>query len=133
ASVASEMLSGVRLVKAFCAEKFESKRFSDRSAKVIDARVEAIKLSALYSSVVDACVLAGTIVVIIVASRWAVAGTFTAGALVAYLGYLNKIYSPVKRLSKVNLTIQKALVAADRIFELMDLAPESTPREASLQ
>jgi len=131
AAVASEMLSGVRLVKVFCAEKFEAKRFSDRSTKVIDARVEAVKLQALYSSIVDACVLAGTIIVIVVASRWAVAGILTVGALVAYLGYLNKIYSPVKKLSKVNLTIQKTLVAADRIFELMDLAPESIPRNTS--
>ena len=130
AAAAAEMLSGVRLVKAFCAEQFEAKRFSDRSSKVVDARVEAVKLQALYSSVVDACVLAGTIIVIVVASRWAVSGVFTVGALVAYLGYLNKIYSPVKSLSKVNLTIQKSLVAADRVFELMDLAPESSPREA---
>jgi len=130
AAAAGEMLSGVRLVKAFSAEKFEAKRFSDRSSKVVDARVEAVKLQALYSSVVDACVLAGTLIVIVVASRWAVTGIFTVGALVAYLGYLNKIYSPVKKLSKVNLTIQKSLVAADRVFELMDLAPESIPGEA---
>src|SRR5206468_7851554 len=66
------------------------------------------------------------------ASRWAVAGILTVGALVAYLGYLNKIYSPVKKLSKMNLTIQKALVAADRIFELMDVAPESLPPNTSV-
>src|SRR6266699_2491338 len=131
AAVAGEMLSGVRLVKAFCAEQFEARRFSRGSAKVIDARIDAIKLQALYSSVVDACALAGTVIVIVVASRWVVSGTFTVGALVAYLGYLNKIYSPVKSLSKVNLTIQKSLVAADRIFELMDLAPESIPRNTS--
>src|SRR5207247_10986029 len=120
AAVAGEMLSGVRLVKAFCAEKFEAKRFSDRSAKVIDARIDAIKLQALYSSVVDACVLAGTVIVIVVASRWVVSGTFTVGALVAYLGYLNKIYGPVKKLSKVNLTIHKHVVAAECVFELRD-------------
>ena len=128
AAVAGEMLSGVRLVKAFCAEQFEARRFSRGSAKVIDARIDAIKLQALYSSVVDACVLAGTVIVIVVASRWVVSGTFTVGALVAYLGYLNKIYGPVKKLSKVNLTIQKAVVAADRVFELMDLTPESINR-----
>src|SRR6266705_4213405 len=59
AAVASEMLSGVRLVKACCAEEFEAKRFSVRSAKVIEARVDAVKLQAMYSSIVDACVLAG--------------------------------------------------------------------------
>src|SRR6266571_3009727 len=47
AAVASEMLSGVRLVKASCAEEFEAKRFSDRSTKVIDARIDAVKLGAL--------------------------------------------------------------------------------------
>ena len=131
AAVAGEMLSGVRLVKAFCAEKFEAARFSDKSRKVFDARVEAVRLSSLYSSVVDACVLAGTIIVVVVASQWTVSGTFTVGALVAYLGYLNKIYSPVRKLSRVNLTIQRTVVAADRVFELIDLAPESVSPQAA--
>src|SRR5439155_12885291 len=49
----------------------------------------------------------------------------------AYLGYLGKLYGPAKRLSKVNVSIQKTLAAADRIFEVMDLPPEETARVAA--
>jgi len=48
-----------------------------------------------------------------------VSGFFTVGALVAYLGYLNKLYGPAKELTKVNFYMQKILAAADRVFEVM--------------
>lgn len=84
-----------------------------------------LSLHSLYSSVVDSWVLAGTVVVVAAATPWVVAGTFSVGALVAYLGYLGKVYGPAKKLSKVNLSIQKVLAAADRIFEVMALRPET--------
>jgi subfamily B ATP-binding cassette protein MsbA len=61
-----------------------------------------------------------------------VAGTFTLGGLVAYLGYLAKLYGPAKKLSKVNFSIQKILASAERIFDVMGLAPEEAvnPRGA---
>lgn len=122
--LAGEAIAGVRVVKAFCAERFEVGRFSEKSSKLLRGRVKATKLSSVYSSTVESCAFLGTLIVIVVAAPWAVAGAFTIGALVAYLSYLNKLYSPVKKLSKVNLSIQKILAAGDRVFEIMDVAPE---------
>ncbi|HEX2710889.1 MAG TPA: ABC transporter ATP-binding protein [Candidatus Acidoferrales bacterium] len=127
AALAAELISGVRIVKAFCAEKFEAERFSRKSAAVFAARVKTVKLRSLYSIVSDACVLGGTLVVVLIAPRWVISGSFTVGALVAYLGYLNKTYRPVKKLSQGNILMQQILVAAERIFELMDHAPEGMP------
>jgi subfamily B ATP-binding cassette protein MsbA len=123
--LASEALSGVRTVKTFCAEKFEVERFAKQSAELLGARVRATKLSSVYSSTVEFCAFLGTLTVIFVATPWALGGTFTIGALYAYFSYLNKLYSPVKKLSKVNLSIQKILTAGDRVFEIMDVAPET--------
>jgi subfamily B ATP-binding cassette protein MsbA len=133
AGLAAEAIAGVRIVKAFGAEKFEAGRFSSQSSEVFGARVKTVKPQSLYSTVVDACVLAGTLVVVLIATRWVIAGTFTVGALVAYLGYLNKTYNPVKKLSRVNISMQKILVAADRVFEVMDLPPESAPATGPFQ
>lgn len=124
--LAGEAIAGVRVVKAFCGERFEAGRFSEKSSELLRSRVKATKLSSVYSSTVESCAFLGTLIVILVATPWAVAGTFTVGALVAYLSYLNRLYNPVKKLSKVNLSIQKILAAGDRVFEIMDVAPETS-------
>jgi ATP-binding cassette, subfamily B, bacterial MsbA len=124
AAIATETLAGVRVVKGFVGEAYEDRRFEAQSLEVLRARVGVVRLRSLSSATVDLGVLLGTIIVVSVAAPRVVAGTFSVGALVAYLGYLNKLYGPAKRLSKVNVSIQKIVAAAERIFGVMELAPE---------
>ena len=131
AAMASETLAGVRVVKGFLGEDYEVRRFAAQSLQVLRARVGVVTLRSLCYATVDLGVLLGTIIVVSVAAPKVVAGTFSVGALVAYLGYLGKLYGPAKRLSKVNVSIQKTLAAAERIFEVMDLPPEETARVAA--
>jgi subfamily B ATP-binding cassette protein MsbA len=131
ASLAGETIIGVRVLKAFCGEDFEAARFSAKSIELLRARVGIAKLQSVYSSTVDVWVFAGTMIVIVTASPRIIAGTFTVGALVAYLSYLNKLYGPAKALSKINVSIQKILAAGDRIFEVMDVASEAQLDQAA--
>jgi subfamily B ATP-binding cassette protein MsbA len=105
-------------------EDYEERRFAAQSLQVLRARVGVVMLRSISSATVDLGVLVGTIIVVSVAAPRVVAGTFSVGALVAYLGYLGKLYGPAKRLSKVNISIQKIVAAAERIFEVTDLPPE---------
>jgi ATP-binding cassette, subfamily B, bacterial MsbA len=128
-SMAEEAIGGVRVVKTFCAEKFELSRFANKSGELLRGRVRLKKLSALYSASVELCIFAGTLIVIKVGTPWvALAGTITIGGLVAFITYLDKLYGPVKTLSKMNLSIQKILAAGDRVFEVMDVVPEPAGR-----
>ncbi|PYR17640.1 MAG: hypothetical protein DMF94_23060 [Acidobacteria bacterium] len=124
AAMASETLAGVRVVKGFLGEDYEERRFAAQSLQVLRARVGVVMLRSVSSATVDLGVLLGTVIVVSVAAPKVVAGTFSVGALVAYLGYLSKLYGPAKRLSKVNVSIQKIVAAAERIFEVSDLPPE---------
>ena len=133
-SLAEEAIGGVRVVKTFCAEKFEVSRFAKKSGELLQGRVRLKKLSALYSTSVELCIFAGTLIVIKVGTPWVVvAGSITIGGLVAFVTYLDKLYGPVKSLSKMNLSIQKILAAGDRVFEVMDITPEPTARSRELQ
>jgi len=128
-SMAEEAIGGVRVVKTFCAERFELSRFAKKSVDLLRGRVRLKKLSALYSTSVEFCIFAGTLIVIKVGTPWVVvAGTITIGGLVAFVTYLDKLYGPVKSLSKMNLSIQKILAAGDRVFEVMDIIPEPVKR-----
>src|SRR5438046_6827681 len=124
AAMASETLAGVRVVKGFLGEDDEVRRFAAQALRVLRARVGVVTLRSLCYATVGLGVLLGTIIVVSVAAPKVVAGTFSVGALVAYLGYLAKLYGPAKRLSKVNVSIQKIVAAAERIFEIRDVAPE---------
>jgi ATP-binding cassette, subfamily B, bacterial MsbA len=126
ASLAEQAIGGVRVVKAFCGEGFELDRFAAKCRELMQGRVRLKKLSATYSSSVEFCVFAGTLIVVWFASPWVVTGkTLTVGGLVAFFTYTNRLYSPVKALSKMNLSMQKILAAGDRVFEVMDVPPES--------
>ncbi|MBV8811648.1 MAG: ABC transporter ATP-binding protein [Acidobacteriaceae bacterium] len=72
------------------------------------------------------CVFAGTLIVVWFAPPWVITSkTLTVGGLIAFFTYTTKLYSPVKALSKINLSMQKILAAGDRVFEVMDVPPES--------
>jgi ATP-binding cassette, subfamily B, bacterial MsbA len=123
-ALAAETVSGIRIVKAFSTEDRESYRFAKKSLALLRTQVKTAKLSSFYSTTTEVCIFTGTLIVITMATPWVLAGSFTLGALVAYLSYLNKLYSPVKKLSKINISIQKIIVAGDRIFEILEASPE---------
>jgi subfamily B ATP-binding cassette protein MsbA len=126
ASLAEQAISGVRVVKAFCGENFELERFAIKCKELLQGRMRLKKLSAVYSSSVEFCVFAGTLIVVWFAAPWVVtAKTLTVGGLVAFFSYTSKLYGPVKALSKMNLSMQKILAAGDRVFEVMDARAES--------
>ncbi len=125
ASLAEEAFGGIRIVKAFCAERLEHKSFQAKSLEVLRGQVKAKRLAAVYSSTVELWVFAGTLIVVLLATPKVLGGALTIGGLVAYLSYLSKLYGPVKKLSKINLSMQKILASADRVFEIMDVAPET--------
>jgi len=129
-ALAAETVSGIRMVKAFSTEDRESYRFAKKSLALLRTQVKTAKLSSFYSTTTEVCIFTGTLIVIAVATPWVLAGSFTLGALVAYLSYLNKLYSPVKKLSKINISIQKIIVAGDRIFEILEASPEIAFRPA---
>ncbi len=125
ATVATETLSGIGVVKAFSMERAELDRFSHMSQNILQANLRLAKLEGLYSSIVEIILVSGTVLVVWLAAPQALAGQMTVGALVAYLGYLARFYDPLKGLSRANFQIQRALGAAQRIFAVLD-----TPTEA---
>lgn len=115
---ASEVLSGIRVVKSFVKEEDEVKVFRKKSKAIFRANINLMKLSAIYTSSVSMLVLIGMVLVIWFWTPMTIAGTITVGGFSVYLNYIRKIHEPVKGLSKVNFKVQRALAAADRLFYL---------------
>ena len=113
-------ISAVRVVKSFAREDFERKRFEDENDRNFRAVIKATKLTSLLSPMVEFSAAIAVAVILWYGGYSVVTGTITAGSLIAFLIYAINLSNPVKRLSQVYGNIQKALAAADRVFEILD-------------
>ena len=127
ASIVQESMSIVRVVKALAREEFEERRLDRESQARADLTLQARRLKALLSPLVDILVAIGTALVLWFGVRLVLAGGLTAGALLVFVFYLERIYKPMKDLSKMTDTLSKAAIAFERVGEI--LAVESRVRD----
>jgi ATP-binding cassette subfamily B protein len=120
-SVVQEVLTSVRVVKAFAREDFEVTRFESQSLENVETALEARGIKAKLSPIVDVMVAAGTCLVLAYGARLALSGQISAGVLVVFLLYLGKMYKPMRDLSKSTDTVSKAVVGYERIEEVLDI------------
>jgi subfamily B ATP-binding cassette protein MsbA len=120
-SVVQEVLSSVRVVKAFAREDFEVMRFESQSRDSVETALEARSIKAKLSPIVDVMVAIGTCLVLGYGARLALRGDLSAGVLIVFLLYLGKMYKPMRELSKMTDTVSKAMVGYERINEVLEI------------
>lgn len=125
-----EHVAGLRVVQAFRGERGGAERFADRSDAYRRARVRGQWLISVYFPFVQLLSSVAAALVLIVGAHRVGAGTLTAGALVAYLLYIDLFFSPVQQLSQVFDGYQQASVSLGRIRELLR-TPTATPPAGS--
>lgn len=119
-SLLQETISAVRVIKSFVREDYEIERFRKQNYLNFRANMKSIQLMSLLTPTVE--FLAAIIVTLILwfGGYQVVNDTLTAGSLIAFLTYAVNLSNPVKRISRVFGTIQKAMAAADRVFGVLD-------------
>lgn len=132
-SIVQEVLTSIRVVKAFAREDFEVLRFESQSRENVEAALEARSIKAKLTPIVDVMVAIGTCLVLGYGGRLALHGTLSAGVLVVFLLYLGKMYKPMRDLSKQTDTVSKAMVGYERIQEVLHIqsgivdSPDANP------
>jgi ATP-binding cassette, subfamily B, bacterial len=123
-SVMQEVLSGLRVVRAFGQERREQERFVARSSAGMRARLRLIVLESSFALLVTLGTAAGTAIVLWVGVRHVLAGTLTLGNLLVVMGYLGQLYLPLKAISNKAADVQASLASAERAFALLDQEPD---------
>jgi len=122
-----ENVAGLRVSQAFRREARNAQRFAGRSDAYRRSRLRAQRYIALYFPFIQSLsTVAGALVLLVAAGQMS-SGALTAGALIAYLLYIDMLFSPVQQLSQVFDGYQQAAVAVRRISELLR-TPTSTPQ-----
>jgi len=119
-NVIQEVLSSIRVVKAFGREDYEQKRFEEESIESVEAALRARSMKAKLSPMVDIIVAIGTSLVLWFGARMVLAGTLDPGSLVLFVMYLGKMYKPMQELSKMTDAYTKAAVGYERIREVLE-------------
>ncbi|MDD6598297.1 lipid A export permease/ATP-binding protein MsbA [Anaerovibrio sp.] len=125
-SLLQESISAIRVVKSFVRETYEIRRFEEQNWRNFQAAMKNVKLSSLLTPTVEFLAAIAVTFIVWFGGYEVVNEVITAGELVAFLTYAVNLANPVKRLSRVYAAIQKAMAAADRVFEVMDLDEKIT-------
>jgi subfamily B ATP-binding cassette protein MsbA len=118
--VAAESFIGHRIVKAFGAERREAQKFQAASAGLHRTNMTVTRLVSVLPPTMEllgAFAIAGALYY---GSHQIAVGRLTPGEFTAFIAALFLMYGPIKKLSRVNASLQQAIAAAERIFEMMD-------------
>jgi len=119
-AILDEVLKGFRIVQAFSMEVFESLRFRTATRRHFQANLKARKIMALNAPVMEVAGGGGLLLLLMYAGQQVRSGETTLPALGVFLGALYGLYTPFKQLNKLNLAMQAAVAAGDRVFAIMD-------------
>jgi ATP-binding cassette subfamily B protein len=123
-SVVQEVLTAVRVVKAFGQEGREQERFMHRSDEGMRARIRLVFAEGGLGLLLGLTTAVGTAAVLFIGVRNVQSGTLTLGELVLVMSYLSQLYGPLKTISKKVASLQSHLASAERAFALLDEVPD---------
>ena len=127
-SVIQEVLSSIRVVKAFAQEEYEERRLWVESLESVELALRARGLKARLAPIVEMLVAVGTCLVLWFGGRMVLTGALSDGSLVLFIWYLGKMYKPMQELSKMTDAFSKAAVGYERIREVLDTDGEVKDR-----
>ncbi|HKI36189.1 MAG TPA: ABC transporter ATP-binding protein [Gemmataceae bacterium] len=127
-AVVQEVLSVLRVVKAFGQEDRERDRFVSYSREGMRARLRLLLAEGGYGAVIRLTTALGTAAVLFIGVTHVRDGALTLGSLVLVLGYLAQLYDPLKTISRKAGGLQAHLASAERAFALLDQRPDVDDR-----
>lgn len=123
-SLLLETISGILLVKAFNSEEYEIKRFNEKNQQYYKLRMSSIKRLLAVSPLTELFGAVCGVTIILWVGKLVMDGRLSSGMFILFFGSIMSIISPVKKLGNVNAIVQQALVANERIYQVLD-APVS--------
>lgn len=119
----SQIFQGIRQVKAYGMEEYESRRAELAIRRVRGLIMKSVRIGTMSTPINEALVGLALCGMIVYGGYQIADGQTTIGSLISFITAFSLAYEPIKRLAKLNNTLQTGLGAADRVFEMMDMAP----------
>jgi ATP-binding cassette subfamily B protein len=131
-SVVEEVLSSMRVVKAFGREEHEQGRFVGRSTHRMRELIKLNVLQGIFDLLVGTTIACGTAAVLYIGVLHVRSGLLSLGDLMLVTAYIAQLFDPMKAISKNLASLQSYLASAERAFSLLDEHPEVNERPSAI-
>lgn len=115
-----ERVQGVPVTRSFALEDYEQIQFVERNGNFLDKALVHTNWNAKTFAVTNTITDLAPLLVIAFAGYQVIIGNVTMGTMVAFVGYLERVYSPLRRLINSSTTLVQAVASIDRVFEFMN-------------
>lgn len=129
-SVLTENLQGMKVIHAYNLQEIQAKRFIDENQTYFGRYMKMIRPFALLPGIMQAIGALGIAVIIWYGGYSVISGSMTTGALISFIVAFLLLYTPVKTMGRAWADINKALAAADRIFNILEVPYELNEKES---
>ena len=130
-----ETFSGAKIIKAFGREEYEKQRFLKKSWDLFRFEMKKVTAKAYSAPITDVCGGLGIAAVVWYGGHSVIYGNSTPGNFISFLTAVMLLYEPLKKLSKLNNTVQEGMAALDRVFDVIEAEPEivDSPKAVALE
>src|SRR5947209_5078392 len=117
-----ETISGMRVIQSLVREERNRAEFDELNAYNRDTNLEASRIAALILPLVEVVAAMAIAITILYGGLLVSQGKLQVGVLVAFTLYINRFFDPIREISQQYTQLQRAGVAAERIFQILDMS-----------
>ncbi len=128
-----ELLTGIFTIQAFSAEKSALLRIFRSTKNEAQQSVKLSILSTLYMVISSIISSAGPLVIIWYGCAEIIRGNLTIGGLIAFNSFVHYLFGPTNTFVNINLSVQRSLASAERIFDIFDTKSEIKDKKGSIE
>ncbi|MCY8522258.1 ABC transporter ATP-binding protein, partial [Bacillus atrophaeus] len=123
-----ERIQGMPVIRSFAIEDHEQENFNEKNGHFLDKAISHTNWNAKTFAVVNTITDLAPLIVIAFAGYFVINGPLTVGTMVAFVGYIDRMYNPVRRLINSSTTLTQSIASMDRVFEFIDEPYELTDK-----
>jgi ATP-binding cassette subfamily B protein len=124
--IVDEDINGIRIVKAFGQEEREMGRLVRATKRLFGSQLRAVRLQARYQPLLGAIPALAQVAILALGGWMALHHHISLGTFLAFSTYVSQFVAPARQLANVLTIAQQARAGAERIFQLIDVAPAIT-------
>ncbi len=131
-SLLLETISGIKVVKGFCTENYETSRFARQNHDYYKLRIKSIKRLIVIPPITELIGGVCGAVIILMFGQRLLREELSFGVFILFFASIMEMISPIKKLGNVNALTQQALAANERIYDVLEARPTVKERPHAL-
>lgn len=116
----NEHVGGVPVVKSFTLEQYEQEQFGAKNSRFLERALALTRWNALTNAIINTLTEVAPLLVLAYGGYLVAVGDLTIGGFVAFYGYLDRLYMPLRRLVNVSTELTQASASLERVMELLN-------------